>query len=95
MAAADHVESALLGGLLAGAVTFVLYVGTTFAWVRPRWRAARTALDGPEEEEEDQVPEETPADAAAPITLPVPQLDPPEPAVAHAVPAARPRGTTS
>ncbi|MFI2488156.1 oligosaccharide flippase family protein [Promicromonospora kroppenstedtii] len=92
-AAADRVESALLGGLLAGAVTFVLYVGTTFAWVRPRWRAARTALDGPEED--DQAPDETPAEAGAPITLPVPQLDPPEPAVAHAVPAARPRGTTS
>lgn len=91
MAAADRVENTLLGGLLAGAVTFVLYVGTTFAWVRPRWRAARTALDGPDEA---QTPEEPPADAGAPITLPVPRLDPPEPAVAHAVPAARPRGTT-
>ncbi|MFE7506004.1 oligosaccharide flippase family protein [Promicromonospora sp. NPDC057488] len=91
MAAADRVENALLGGLLAGAVTFVLYVATTFAWVRPRWRAARTALDGPEE---DQTREEAPAEAGAPITLPVPRLDPPEPAVAHAVPAARPRGTT-
>lgn len=89
MAAADRVDDALLGGLLAGAVTFVLYVATTFAWVRPRWRAARTALDGP-----DETPAEAPAEAAAPITPPVPQLEPPEPAVAHAVPAARPRGTT-
>lgn len=90
-AAADRVDNALLGGLLAGAVTFVLYVATTFAWVRPRWRAARTALDGPDEA---PPPEEAPAEAGAPITLPVPRLDPPEPAVAHAVPAARPRGTT-
>jgi hypothetical protein len=91
MAAADRVDDALLGGLLAGAVTFVLYMATTFAWVRPRWRAARTALDGPDESPDD-APEESPD--LAPVTLPVPQLEPPEPAVAHAVPAARPRGTT-
>lgn len=51
MAIADRAGDPLLGGLLGGAITLVVYLAATLAWVLPRWRAARTTLDGPDDEQ--------------------------------------------
>ncbi|MFD7310146.1 oligosaccharide flippase family protein [Promicromonospora sp. NPDC059942] len=88
---AGRVENPLLGGLLAGAVTFALYAAATVAWVRPRWRAARTALDGPDDAADaapDAVPDAVPDAALAGTAAEALDLLP------DAVPAAPPRGTT-
>jgi O-antigen/teichoic acid export membrane protein len=65
MLVADRTGAPLLGGLLGGTTTLLVYLSTTFAWVRPRWRAARTALDGPDP---DPAPEPDPAELSrAPV----------------------------
>jgi lipopolysaccharide exporter len=64
MFVADRVTGQLLGGLLGGATTLVVYLATTVVWVLPRWRAARAALDQPGDQPGDE-PSETPAEVAA------------------------------
>ncbi|GHH72622.1 oligosaccharide flippase family protein [Promicromonospora soli] len=65
MFVADRVTGELLGDLLGGATTLVVYLATTVVWVLPRWRAARAALDQPGDE-----PSETPAEVAAAPAVP-------------------------
>ncbi|WP_129784278.1 oligosaccharide flippase family protein [Promicromonospora panici] len=85
MLVADRVAGPILGGLLGGATTLVCYLATTVVWVLPRWRAARVALDEP-----DDTPDSTPAGELDDESL----AEPADVAAAPAAPAARPRGTT-
>ena len=68
MLVADRVDDPLLGGLLGGATTLCVYVATTVAWVMPRWRAVRAALDGPDDEPASAAsrPTDEPSGAARP-----------------------------
>ncbi|WP_454851949.1 oligosaccharide flippase family protein [Promicromonospora soli] len=91
MLVADRVGDLLLGGLLGGATTLTVYAAATLAWVIPRWRAVRAALDGPANDgATDHPPDDGPT--GAPATVPEP--GPAEVAMAPAVTATRPRGTT-
>jgi hypothetical protein len=90
MFVADRVTEQLLGGLLGGATTLVVYLATTVVWVLPRWRAARAALDQPVDQP-GKTPLGEPFDEPGGATHP----EPAEVAAAPAVPAARPRGTSS
>jgi hypothetical protein len=71
MAVADRVGDPLLGGLLGGAATLVVYLAATLAWVLPRWRIARTTLDDPDDADEPDDPDHAVAAVpAVPAELP-------------------------